>query len=267
MDHSFEPLVKLYNDNGDGFTVIAHRGASAYYPENTMSAFKAALEMGAEMIEADVSLSKDGVPVVIHDEELRRTTNGSGLVSDHTVEELKRLDAGAWFGQAHAGEQIPTLEELLTLATGKIALNIEIKPEAVGKTPFGGIEEKVVSLVEQYGMRDYVLYSSFAYKAIKHFHEINVDIPVALLYDKKQSSGRRLTQLVADYDADAFNCSYWQYSKKWAEEAKEAQIPIFVYTVNDERKMRKVIQRGASGIFTDKPDVLKHLVDNMWKTK
>ncbi|MEX2478338.1 MAG: glycerophosphodiester phosphodiesterase [Gracilimonas sp.] len=258
--------VSLYSDNGDNFVIIAHRGASAYHPENTMSAFRAAYEMGAEMIELDVTLSKDGVPVVIHDETIDRTTNGKGLVSDFTLDELKNLDAGTWFSEKHAGEPIPTLEEVLEFARGKIALNIEIKPEAVTDEVRGGIEEKAWDLVKKYEMEDYVLFSSFNYQAITHLKEINVDIKAALLYEKGQSAKRSPAQLVGEYNADAFNCSYRQFSKKWAEEALEKSFPVFVYTVNSERGMKKMIKRGVRGIFSDKPDLLKEIVDNMWKS-
>lgn len=258
--------VSLYSDDGDSFVIIGHRGASAYHPENTMSAFKAAHEMGAEMIELDLTLSKDGIPVVIHDETLDRTTSGNGLVSDYTYRELKELDAGSWFSENHANESIPTLEEVLQFAKGKISVNIEIKPEAVTDEVRGGIEEKAWELVKKYEMEDYVLFSSFDYRAIAHLKEINVDIAAALLYEKQQSGKMSPSELVEEYSADAFNCSYRQFSKRWAKEAREAGFPVFVYTVNGERRMRKMINRGVTGIFSDKPDVLKKVVENMWKS-
>ncbi len=259
--------VKLYSGSGDNFVVIGHRGASAYYPENTMAAFEAAYEMGAEMIELDILLSKDGVPVVIHDETLDRTTNGAGKVADYTLTELQKLDAGLWFGREHAGEQIPTLEEVLGFAKDRITLNIEIKTEAVTDEYLGGIEEKALNLVKKYEMEDYVLFSSFDYRAISHLKQLDVDISAALLYNKKQSASRIPSELVANYKADAFNCSRRQYKKRWAEDTQRHNIPVFVYTVNKERQMEKMIKRGVSGIFSDKPDLLKQVVDNMWKTK
>lgn len=258
--------VSLYSDDDDGFVIIGHRGASAYHPENTMTAFQAAYEMGAEMIELDLTLSKDGIPVVIHDETLDRTTTGNGLVSDLTLQQLKKLDAGSWFSKEHSGEPIPTLEEVLEFAKGKISVNIEIKPEAVNNNAWGGIEEKAWELVKKYEMEDYILFSSFDYRAIAHLKEINVDISAALLYEKQQSANRSPSELVEDYSADAFNCSYKQFSKRWSQEASDKGFPVFVYTVNSERLMQKMIERGASGIFSDKPDVLKKVVENMWKS-
>jgi glycerophosphoryl diester phosphodiesterase len=259
--------VSLYSDNKDNFVIIGHRGASAYYPENTMSAFRAAYEMGAEMIELDILLSKDGVPVVIHDESLERTTNGTGKVMEYTYKELSKLDAGSWFGDEHTGERIPSLEEVLQFAKGKVAVNIEIKTEVVSNDLREGIEEKAYEIVKKYDMQEYVLFSSFDYRAIAHLKELDVNIAVALLYEKQQSNDKDPKELVENYNADAFNCSYRQFSKKWAEVTSEAGIPVFVYTVNSRRRMKKMIKRGVNGIFSDKPDVLKQLVDNMWKSK
>lgn len=259
--------VQLYSDNNDGFVVIAHRGASAYHPENTMAAFRSAHEMGAEMIELDILLTKDGIPIAIHDETLERTTNGTGMVAEFTLEELKELDAGSWFSKAHKGETIPSLEEVLEFAKGKIALNIEIKTEAVTDQARGGIEEKALELVKKYEMQNYVLFSSFDYRALSHLRELDVDISTALLYEESQSDNRSPSELVSAYQANAFNCSYRKLSKKWAKEAKSNDIPVFVYTVNKKHLMRKMIPRGVSGIFSDKPDVLIQVVDNMWKTK
>jgi glycerophosphoryl diester phosphodiesterase len=259
--------VSLYSDNKDNFVIIGHRGASAYYPENTMSAFRAAYEMGAEMIELDILLSKDGVPVVIHDESLERTTNGAGKVMEYTYKELSKLDAGSWLGDEHTGERIPSLEEVLQFAKGKVAVNIEIKTEVVSNDLREGIEEKAYEIVKKYDMQEYVLFSSFDYRAIAHLKELDVNIAVALLYEKQQSNDKDPKELVENYNADAFNCSYRQFSKKWAEVTSEAGIPVFVYTVNSRRRMKKMIKRGVNGIFSDKPDVLKQLVDNMWKSK
>lgn len=259
--------IQLYSDDNDGFIIIGHRGASAYHPENTMFAFRAASEMGAEMIELDITLSKDGIPVVIHDETLDRTTNVKGRVSDYTADELQQTDAGSWFSESHKGEHIPTLEEVLKFAKGRISLNIEIKSEAVTDNARGGIEEKALDLVKIYGMESHVIFSSFDYRAILHLRELDVDIYTALLYEKNQSKERNPSQLVKDYGANAFNCSRRQFSKKWAKDAQEHDIPVLIYTVNKERHMKKMIKRGAKGIFSDKPDLLKEVVDKMWKTK
>ena len=258
--------VSLFTSR-NSFIVIAHRGARAYYPENTLAAFKAALEMDADMIELDITLSKDNIPVVIHDEKLNRTTNGIGLVSDHDLEELKKLDAGYWFHEKFSGEKIPTLEEVLIFAKDNIALNIEIKPEAVGEDHKGGIEEISLELVKKYEMEQHVLFSSFNYRAITHLKKLDQNIAAAILYERNQAAERSPSEQVSAHNADAFNCNFRKISQKWMDDLNEHNIPVFIYTVNREREMQKMIEMGVSGIFTDKPDVLKDLVDKMWEIK
>lgn len=253
-------LPELYEDNGDGFVVIAHRGASAYYPENTMAAFKGALEMEAEMIELDIMLSKDGVPVAFHDVTLDDHTDGTGELQNLTLAELRQLDAGSWFSPKFAGEKIPTLEEVLAFAAGKIALNIEIKTEAVSDQLQGGVEEKSLQLVKKYGMQDHVLFSSFDYRAIAHLKELDPDIPAALLYEKKQSDGMLPSELLAKYSADAFNCSYRELNTKRYRDIRRNSIPVFIYTVDKPSQMRKLLKMNVTGIFTNKPDLLWEVV-------
>ena len=255
-------LPKLFNDDGDGFVIIAHRGASAYYPENTMAAFRGAVDMTAEMIELDVMLSKDGVPVVFHDERLNVHTDGRGKVSNHTVKELKKLDAGSWFSEEFSGQKIPTLEEVLKFAADKIALNIEIKTEAVSDQLHNGVEEKSLELVEKYGMEEHVLFSSFDYRAVEHLRELDSDISVALLHNNYRYNRKLPYELVQRYKADAFNCSYRQLTKRRLANLREHDIPTFIYTVDAQSRMRKLITAGVTGIFTNKPDLLRSVVED-----
>ncbi|MBO6794189.1 MAG: hypothetical protein JJ895_09770 [Balneolaceae bacterium] len=266
---TFQQAVAQYNlpnlphSNNDNFVVIAHRGASAYAPENTHSAFKMAIDMKAEMIELDLLLSKDGVPVVIHDEDLKRTTGKNGLVSDYTLAELKKLETGAWFDEKYTGEPFPTLEEVLAYTKGKIAVNIEIKHEAVTDITEGGIVDKALKLVYQAGVEDQVIFSSFDYRVMEHLNKLDPDMPKALLYEKRQSGELTPKQLVEKYSVDAFNCSHKVLSDEWIEELNANNIPFFIYTVNDKALMERITKAGARGIFSDYPDVLSNVVENM----
>lgn len=250
-------LPKLIQDDGDGFIVIAHRGASAYFPENTMAAFRGAVQMRAEMIELDILLSSDGVPVVFHDATLEDHTDGEGPVDQYTLEELQQLDAGSWYSTEYAGEQIPTLEEVLAFASGKIALNIEIKSEAVTDSAGGGIEEKALALVEKYDMKQHVLFSSFDYRALRHLKQLAPEVPVALLYNPKISGKKLPSELVAEYGVDAFNCSHRQLNRNRGNDIRAHDIPVFIYTVNQKRRMENLIGWGVNGIFSNKPDLLR----------
>lgn len=252
--------------SGNDFTIVAHRGASAYYPENTMAAFEGAITQGADMVELDVQLTSDGEVVVFHDETISRCTDGRGKVGDHTLAQLKKLDAGSWFHKKYKGEKIPTLSEVLDFCKSKIAVNIEIKTEAVTNAVSRGIEEKCLSLVEENGMQKHVFFSSFDPRAVSHLKQINHQTPVAVLYEKKSYGLQLPSEIVASMDADAFNCSRRELGQKWFVDLKHHGIPVNVYTVNDERGMRRLLARGVDGIFTNYPDVLRRVVeDGRWK--
>ncbi|GAB5407919.1 MAG: glycerophosphodiester phosphodiesterase [Balneolaceae bacterium] len=255
------PVLPTHNE--DGFVVIAHRGASYYAPENTHSAFKLAIEMKAEMIELDVSLSKDGITVVVHDETVDRTTDGEGSVGSFTLKELKNLETGSWFDTEFSGEPFPTLVEVLAYTKDKIAVNIEIKAEAVTNYSTGGIVDKALKIVREAEVSEQVIFSSFDYRVMEHLEELAPEIPKAILYEKSQSGDLKPSELVSKYKVDAFNCSHRQLSDEWIEDLISNEIPFFIYTVNDERLMKSIIKKGATGIFSDKPDILKKVVENL----
>jgi glycerophosphoryl diester phosphodiesterase len=258
-----QQLPELPTDNSDNFVVIAHRGASFYAPENTHSAFKLAIEMKAEMIELDIVLSKDGIPVIIHDETLDRTTAGRGTVGEYTLEQLKKLETGKWFDDTFEGEPFPTLQEVLEYTKDIIAVNIEIKTESVTNTAKNGIVDKALQLVNSAGVENQVIFSSFDYRVMHHLNELAPEMPKAILYEKSQSGNLLPSQLVEKYQADAFNFSYRQLTTEWEQDLKKNKIPFFIYTVNDEALMQELFKRGAAGIFSDKPDVLKAVVENL----
>jgi len=249
-------MPSLYNDNQDGFVLIAHRGASAHAPENTLAAVRIAMEMRAEMVEVDVLLSKDGIPVLLHDPSLDRTTTGQGLVTDYTLDELRLLDAGSWFSPEFKAEPIPTVEELLELAKGKISINLEIKTQALTDSLQGGIVEKVVDLVRKYDMQNHVIFSSFDPRAIQQLKEYAPDIPGAILYDAAIYGDKHPLDIVRELKADAFNCSWKEIRKDWVDSLHHYKIPVNIYTVNADTLMHKMLDLGVDGIFTDYPDIL-----------
>lgn len=151
--------------------VIAHRGASAYAPENTMTAFEKAIELGAQGLELDVQLSSDGKLVVIHDEKLDRTSNAKGWVKDKTLDELKSLDFGSWFSKAFAGEKIPLLDEVMELISAWDGiLNIEIKS---GVVIYPDIEQKVAAAISKFNMHDRIIVSSFNHYSLVNLRKID----------------------------------------------------------------------------------------------
>lgn len=251
------------NPNGDDFTIIAHRGASARYPENTLASFEGAIALGADMVELDVQLTSNGKVVVFHDEKISRCTNGRGRIADYSLAELKKLDAGSWFDKKFHGEKIPTLAEVLSVCKNKIAVNIEIKTEAVTDKILGGIEEKCLKIIEQNEMLRHVVFSSFDPRALQHLKQIDHRTPTAVLFEKKSYGSKLPSQIIESLGADAFNCSIRELNKKnWLADLKHHDIPVNVYTVNDEKNMRRLLALGVNGIFTNTPDILKSVLDD-----
>ena len=250
-------------NNGDGFWVIAHRGVSGSYPENTLSAFQAAIDIRAEMVELDVSISRDGIPVVVHDRTVDRTTDFEGDVQSFSVEELKRMEVGAWFSEEFRGEEFPTLRESLELMKGQIAVNIEIKTEAVSDEIQGGVVDKALQIVKDLDMISSVIFSSFDYRVMEQLNVLDSKIAKALLYEASQSAELLPSELVQKYKIDIFNCSYKQLSEEWINDLQKHEIPYFVYTVNEPELMRELIEKDVSGIFTDFPQELIGIVENM----
>ena len=237
--------------------VIAHRGFSGAAPENTLAAVRAAIEVGADMVEIDVTLSADDHIVVIHDETLTRTTNGSGEVSELTLAELKQLDAGAWFDLEFAGEHIPTLDELLAEVEGRILLNVEIKSEAVAR----GVVAKVACLIRERGMIDQVVVSSFSPTALDQMHQVAPEIRTAVLYNTEFHEGQDAVEIVTGLGASVFNIKRQRLTKKMLHRCREHDIPIGIYTVNEPRRMRRLVRRGINAIFTDRPDLLIEILN------
>lgn len=253
---------------GNEFTIIAHRGASAYYPENTLASFEGAVALGADMVELDVQLTSDSEVVVFHDEKISRCTNGRGLLANHTLADLKKLDAGGWFDKKFRGERIPTLAEVLNLCRKRIAVNIEVKTEAVTDAASGGIEEQCLRIVDDSGMRRHVVFSSFDPRAVLHLKEIDPRTPAAVLYEKKHYGSQLPSAIVSSLHADAFNCSQRELGKTWLADLKCHGIPVNIYTVNDEKKMKRWLALGIGGIFTNHPDVLKRVLEDfLWTQK
>ena len=233
--------------------VVAHRGFSGAAPENTIAAFKKAIEVDSDMIECDVHLSKDGEVVVIHDDTLKRTTNGNGKVRDLTLRELKRLDAGAWFGAQFSGEKIPALKEVLELTRGKIPLQVELKEGDLGQPAMIELVDRSFQEVEKAGMLDQVLFSSFNLSAIERIREKNPNLPLALIYNKPWNSPQEIT---GGNPFPVLSCSGKVLNPANASRARQQGIKVLVWTLNTEEQMEHFLKVGVDGIVTNYPDKL-----------
>lgn len=219
------------------FVKIAHRGASAYEPENTIRSFERAIGMKAEMVEFDVRQSLDGRLVVIHDAKVDRTTDGKGPVAGKTLAELKELDAGK-------GERIPTFEEALDACSGRAKLVIELKES--------GVEEKVIREIGARGLRDDVFIVSFNAPRLRLVKALDPGMRTGLIMF---ASGNPVA-LAERCGADAVAPFRWFITRGLVERARSRGLYTFTWTVDDEGKARALRDMGVTGIVTNRPDIL-----------
>lgn len=229
--------------------VYAHRGASGVCPENTMAAFRKAVEMGATGIETDVQMTRDGVLVLLHDEQLDRTTSGKGLLAQRAWDEVRGLDAGSWFNDTFAGEPVPALAELLELVKESgIRLNIEIKS---GVVLYPEIEAKTIEAVNRHGVSGQVIFSSFNHYSLMECKRLAPDIPTGILY----MAGLVDPWLYARHvGADALHPLFYGVRPELVAGAHAAGLAVNPWTVDDPVIIAGLIQSGVDGIITNHPN-------------
>jgi glycerophosphoryl diester phosphodiesterase len=242
--------------------VIAHRGFSGAAPENTLAAFKRAMDLGVDMIELDVHLTKDGEVVVIHDDTLNRTTNGRGKVVDHTLNELKQFDAGSWFGSQFSGEKIPTLKEVLELARNRVVLHIELKEGGLGPYTVKDLADRSLQEVGKAGMLNHVLFGSFNRPALDRIKEENPGLPVALIYRKAWST---LQEVTGGTPVSVLSCRGTGLNQSNLSEAHRQGGKMFVWTLDTEEQMEHFLNMGVDGIITNHPDRLIRILQKRSK--
>lgn len=232
--------------------IIAHRGASAAAPENTLAAFRRALAISVDAVELDVHLSSDGEPVVIHDPSLGRTTEGSGLVKDLTVAALRRLDAGRWFGEQFAGERIPTLAEALEILR-TMRVIIEIKN---GPIYYPHIAGCVATVIRAAGHRS-ITVSSFDHHALLQIRAASPEIETAALFSARPVDAVRLAR---DAQAQCLH-PHWAFATPdLIDAAHAAGLRVEVWTVDDPADMAEMARRKVDGIMTNAPDRLREVL-------
>ena len=230
----------------DKILIIGHRGASNIAPENTLKSFKKAIELGADYVEFDVHLSKDGEIIIMHDENTLRTTGKNSLIKEMTLKELKKLNAGE-------GEKIPTLDELIQVARGKVNLQLEIKAT--------GMAKKIVEILENSGLIKSTLISSFNYSELLNIEKIEPKLKLApLIVGIKEN--KTIQNAVAN-NFYAIHPFYKMINKDFVDEAHEKNIKINAYTVDSKSAMRKLIEMGIDGIITNKIDLAKSVLNRI----
>lgn len=229
--------------------IYGHRGASGYAPENTLEAFKLAIEMGVDGIETDIHLSKDNVAVLMHDERVDRTTNYKGYIKDMTYQELLKLNANNNnINYSHCS--IPTLRQLLELVQDtSCILHLEIKTDRI---IYEGIENIVLNLVKEYKLEDQVYYSSFNHNTMQIIKSLDSNAKIAYTYDGMLYKPWR-------YSIDNIYALHPRYTsitdKNYIVDCHNSSLKVNVWTVNNVENINAMISLGVDGIFTNYPDI------------
>lgn len=248
---------------GDASFIVAHRGDRTVAPENTMPALQAALDGPMAYVESDIQLTKDRVPVLLHDTWVDRTTNGTGRVGDLTLAQIRELDAGAWYSPAFAGTRVPTLEALLSALQASEAENRA--PRALLELKgFWSVEEVriVTDLIAQYDVGRLIILSSFDPVTLQHAQEVDETIPRAIIVRSLPSDPVRFARL---YGAIAIITSHTAVeADRWVvDRVHRAGLGILLYTLNTKTHWSSALTLGVDGIITDRP----HRLDNWMSAK
>ncbi len=245
--------------------VIAHRGGRKWAPENTLAAFRKSVDLGADGIELDIHRCKTGELIVIHDEEVDRTTDGSGFIKDLTLAQLRQLSAGTkWapasqlrklsagitYSSEFKSEKLPLLTEVFDLVRGKLLINIEIKNAPID---YPGIEDDLIALLKSYPYPDKIVVSSFDHDVVHRFHEKAPQYKCAILTDCILSDVGAYAKRVG---AENWNPGFGDFRGDAAKRAHEAGLKVNVWTVNSPAEWRSAINMPVDGIITDDPEGL-----------
>ena len=241
--------------------IIGHRGAMGYAPENTMASFEEAVRRGADWIELDVQLSKDGEVVVIHDTAVDRTTNGEGLVRDLTWKKIKTLDAGAWHSPEYAHQYVPSLTEVMTRFRNRhtsrhapLGLIIELKTV---KGMGGSLADAVVALIQREEFADRVIVISFDDVALQEVHTASKTLPIGLLYsDEKEDRSEQAKSIGAHAIFPRKTC----VTARGVSVAHKAGLAIGAWTPNTKNELKRMLACGVDAIATNFPDRLRSLM-------
>jgi len=225
--------------------VVAHRGASSLEPENTLRSIQRALEFDADFVEVDVRASCDGHLVLIHDSTVDRTTNGNGVVSKLTFNELRKLDAGF-------GERIPTLEESVELVKGKAKLVVEIKVP--------GIEKKIITVLKEYHFENEVIITSFIHPVVKHVKKLCPNIKTGVIFSSRPV---KPANLALDAESEYLFPKLSYVDEELIQQCHEKHLAAFPWPVDTREDIENMAKLGADGIVTNKLDLVQKLISQI----
>ena len=228
--------------------LIGHRGYPARFPENTLASFEGAMQAGCDMVELDVTLTRDRKVVVIHDDTIERTTNGMGAVRAHTFEEIKRLDAGSWFDPRFATERIPELVEVMQLTAGRCMVNIEIKGSAFEAAyPTDAIEHQVVQLVKTSGAMKRVIVSSFEKRILQRI--AGMAEPPAIAFISNHGADQGVVAMLLAMKAFSWHPCFKVLTREQVDLLHAAGIKVFPWTINTRKEAEQLLAMGVDGLI------------------
>ncbi|PLT29404.1 glycerophosphodiester phosphodiesterase [Peribacillus deserti] len=241
---------------------VAHRGASGYAPEHTIASYQMGEKMHGDYIEIDLQMTKDGQLINMHDEKLDRTTDGTGLVRDFTLQQIKQLDAGTWFNEKYpqyadpeyAGLKVPTLEETFQTFGKNKSYYIETKSPDV----YPGMEKELLRLINKYHInKEKLLVQSFSPQSLQIMHELDPSIKLVQLLSYKTNANITDAEIgeIKEY-AVGVGPNYTYLNREYVQKVVKSGLEIHPYTVNDKETMVKLIDWGVTGMFTNFPDLL-----------
>lgn len=255
-----------------GFMIIGHRGASAYAPEHTIASYELAHLLGADYLEIDLQMTKDGHLIAMHDKMVDRTTNGTGAAGSYSLEEIKRLDAGSWFNRLYPeyarpefeNLKIPTLEEVFKQFGTSANYYIETK----SPDEYPGMEDRLIELARKYGVirteegkNPGLILQSFSSKSLKRIHELEPEIPLIQLkkYKEQADLSEKEARMIRQYAA-GIGPNFEMINQDYVKNAHDAGLAVHPYTIDSERDMKRALEIGADGAFTNYPNRLAELL-------
>lgn len=237
--------------------VTGHRGAKMRAPENTLAGFRAARRLGAGWVELDSKLTKDGVPIVIHDDTLDRTTDGAGKVESATLAEIRKLDAGAWFAPEFKGEKVPTLAEALAAISAEgLGVNVEIKPCSGRERETADASCRVIRETWPKGLPAPIV-SSFQRVSLEAAMAAAPELPRGLLLENYEADWRETAERLA---CKAIHPRWSALTEDWVRHIKQARFACLTWTVNDPAAAKRLAGWGVDSIITDAPDLIVPVV-------
>lgn len=245
-------IVSMVHSQNNSTIITAHRGASGYAPENTISSIKLAVEMKAEFSEIDAQETLDGEIILLHDNSLKRTAGVDKNIWEKNYTELADLDAGSWFDEKYKDEKIPTLAEVIDYSKNKIALNIELKTNGHEQK----LAERVVKIVAEKDFADNCILTSFDYKQILRVKEINPKLKVGLIFSSYPKEFD-----VFEAPIEVLSVNHTLVNKEFMKKAFESGKEVHVWTVNDEEMMQELFDLNVTSIITNYPDRARKFVE------